>query len=282
MKCLMLAFLGTAFLIGCPMQPSDDLATEEFDDLREIIISETESSSVNLGVSETVLVVDRDTSLRLQALPSGCRTIVAGAETDTDQDGIVDDVTYQYDPSKCVRNIPNGSRTFSGRIRIEDIASNPAIGYRIGYLEFAVTEKRFGVVVLTETRNGTRGASLSANKLILTRDNNINLKLERPSRLVQTLTNQMAFVFVASTPIAPNATLPAGSIALNGTVQWSRGTFAPRIYSTTTETALQTDPSCSNQRVVGGVQVLTRGKLTLRFAYQPCGTAPSVIKTLAP
>jgi hypothetical protein len=282
MKTMTRLVLIVLILAGCLGNGSDDLNVEEIDDLTLVTISETESSARDLGVSETVLLIDRDTNLRLQALPSGCRTIVAGAETDSDQDGIFDDVTYEYDPSKCVRNIPNGSRTFSGRIRVEDIASNPAIGYRIGYLEFAVTEKRFGVVVLTETRNGTRGASLSANKLTLTRDNNINLKLERPSRLVQTLTNQMAFVFTASTPIAPNSTFPAGNIVLNGTVQWSRGTFAPRIYSTTTETALQTDPSCSNQRVVGGVQVLTRGKLTLRFAYQPCGTAPVVTKTLAP
>jgi hypothetical protein len=282
MKRLMLVVLGATMLIACPTQTSDDLMTEEFDDLREIVVSETEASSVNLGVSETVLVVDRDTNLRLQALPSGCRTVVAGAETDADEDGILDDVTYQFDPIKCVRPVPNGNRIFSGRIRVEDTASNPAIGYRLSYLDFAMTERRFGVVVLTETRNGTRGANLSADKLNLSRDNNINFKLERPSRLVQNLINQMAFVFTATSPIAPNVTLPAGMIVLDGTVQWSRGTFAPRVYTTKSETALQTDPTCGSQRVVGGVQVLTRGQLTLRFAYQPCGSAPIVTKTLAP
>jgi hypothetical protein len=282
MKRLFLWVLGASVLVACPAQISDDLATDEFDDLSEIVISETEASSVNLGVSETVLVVDRDTTLRLQALPSGCRTVVAGSETDSDQDGIFEDVTYQYDPAKCVRSIPNGSRSYSGRIRVEDTASNPAIGYRLSYLEFAMTERRFGVVVLTETRNGTRGATLSASKLSLSRVNNISLKLERPSRLVQNLNNQMAFVFTTTSPIVPNATLPAGSIELDGTVQWSRGAFTPRVYTTNTQTALQTDPTCAAQRVIGGVQVLTRGKLTLRFAYQPCSSAPIVTKALAP
>jgi hypothetical protein len=281
MKKLCLVFIATTLLVACPTQTSDDLATEEFDDLQEIVVSETEASSTNLGVSETILVVDKD-QLHLQALPNGCRSIVAGAETDSDQDTIPDDVTYQFDPNKCVKAIPNGSRAVGGRIRVEDTASNPAIGYRLTYVDFVITERRFGVLSLTESRNGSRSASLSANKLTLSRENTIALELKRPSRAVQTLSNQMSFVFTAASPISPNATFPAGTISINGLVQWTRGNLPPRSYSTSTETALQTEPSCTTQRLVGGVQTLTRGKLTVRFAYQPCGSAPVVSKTLAP
>lgn len=281
MKNWFLITLLALTLVACPTQNSDDLSNDELDDLREIFIGETESTIIHLGVSETVLLVDKDTNLRLQALPTGCRTIVAGSETDTDSDTIPDDVTYEFNAAKCVQSLPdNRSRSKSGRIRLEDSGTAPSIGYRFTFTDFQIIERRFGVLTFTETRNGTRSASLSANKLSLTRENDLLLELKRPSRLLQTLRNQMNFVFSSVSPIMPNQPFPAGSIVSSGSVEWSRGTFPSRAYSTSTESPLLTEPTCASQRIVGGVQLLTRGKLTLRFTYQPCGTAPVVTKTL--
>jgi hypothetical protein len=118
----------------------------------------------------------------------------------------------------------------------------------------------------------------NANQLVL---NASVLELKRPSRPWQTLNNQMAFEFTAITPIAPNIILPAGTIALNGSVQWTRGNLPPLSYNTSTEALLQTEPSCTIQRLVGGIQILTRGTLKVRFAYQPCSTVPIVTKSIS-
>ena len=268
-------------LTACPTQNSEDLSKDELDDLSEIFISETSSTIVNLGVSETVLLVDKDTTLRLQALPANCRTIVAGSETDSDSDTIPDDITYEFNAANCTKPLPdNRSRSKSGRIRLEDTGIAPSIGYRFTFANFEIIERRFGVLVFSETRNGTRGASLSANKLSLIRDNDLTVELKRPSRLLQTLRNQMNFIFISSSIILPNQPFPAGTISIDGNVEWTRGTFPSRSYSTTTTSPLQTDPSCESQRIVGGTQALTRAKLTLSFAYQLCGIAPIVSKTL--
>jgi hypothetical protein len=281
MKKLMLIATLALALTACPAQNSDDLSKEELDDLSEIFISETTATTVNLGVSETVLLVDKDTTLHLQALPANCRTIVAGSETDSDSDTIPDDVTYEFNAANCIKSLPdNRSRSKSGRIRLEDTGMTPSIGYRFTFTNFEIIERRFAVLVFSETRNGTRGATLSANKLILTRDNNLSVELKRPSRLLQTLQNQMNFIFTSSSPIMPNQSFPAGLISINGTVVWTRGTLPSRSYTITTQTPLQTEPSCESQRITGGVQSLTRAKLTLSFAYQACGTAPIVSKIL--
>ncbi len=281
MKNWFLMTLMMGALVACPNQNTDDLSNEEFDDLREIVISETETTTINLGVSDTILFVDNDTNLRLQALPVGCRTVVAGSETDTDSDTIPEDVTYEFNAAKCVQTLPsNRSRTTSGRIRLEDTGTAPSIGYRFTFTDFELIERRFGVLLYTETRNGSRSANLSANKLSLTRENDLLLELKRPSRLLQMLRNQTSFAFSSNTPIMPYQPFPAGSIVSTGSVQWSLGTFSSRSYSVSTESPLLTEPTCASQRIVGGVQILTRGKLTVRFVYQPCGTAPIVTKTL--
>ncbi len=280
MKFFIIPILALA-LTACPAQNLDDLSKDELDDLSEIFISETSTTTINLGVSDTVLLVDKDNTLRLQALPANCRTIVAGSETDSDSDTIPDDVTYEFNAVNCIKPLPdNRSRSKSGRIRLEDTGTSPSIGYRFTFTNFEIIERRFGVQVFSETRNGTRGSNLSANKLLLTRDNNVTVELKRPSRLLQTLRNQMNFIFTSSSPIMPNQPFPAGAISINGNVEWTRGTFPSRSYSTNTTSPLQTDPSCESQRIVGGVQTLTRAKLTLTFAYQLCGIAPIVSKTL--
>ncbi len=268
-------------LVACPIQNTDDLSSEELDDLREIVTSETEATVYELGVSDTILFVDRDNNLQVQALPVGCRTVVAGSETDLDADNIPDDVTYEFNPAICIKSLSNNrTRTIGGLARLEDTGVSPGIGYQFTFTDFEKIERRFGVVQFSETRNGTRSANLSVNKLVLTRANDLTVELKRPSRLRQLLRNQMNVVFNATTEIMPNQSFAAGTIGINGSVEWTRGTFPSRGYSTITESPLQTDPTCESQRIVGGVQVLTRAKLTIRFEYQPCGTAPIVTKTL--
>jgi hypothetical protein len=281
MKKLTSTVAGFLLLMACQTQiPAEDLSQEEFDDLQEIVVSETEGSITSLGISETVLVVE-NVGISIQALPVGCRTIVAGSETDLDADNIPDDVTYEYNPAICIRSLPNNrTRSIGGRVRLEDTGVSPSIGYRFTFTDFEKIERRFGVVQFSETRNGIRSANLSADKLVLTRGNDLTVELKRPSRLRQLLHNQMNIVFNANSEIMPNQPFPAGTIGINGSVEWTRGSFPSRGYSTATQTPLQTDPTCESQRIVGGVQVLTRANLTIRFEYQPCGTAPIVTKIL--
>jgi hypothetical protein len=213
----------------------------------------------------------------LQGLNPGCRTVIAGAETDTDKDGVPDDVTYRFDALKCARKLLfNRTRTLEGQVRLQDV--NPAV--RDGnYLEtssnFVFSEIYNDTPSFAEIRNGTRSL-VTLNALSLTRENNLTTRLERRFRADAELVNQMRLTFTSSGgAVAINQPLPQGTIELSGGVQSKQGNLPLRGFTVTTETPLQYSPDCASQRITGGVVVLRSTGGAVRITFGACGSEPT-------
>jgi hypothetical protein len=295
--------LGILFLTFTACQnllDNGDLTEEDVTDLRDIFNREAESSAVSMSLSETVLVVGvsspitrvqtaspleprvSSASAFLQALPPGCRSVIAGSTTDSDDDGVPDDVTFLFDAVKCTRTyilFPNITRTLSGQVRLEDVTPQVKDGsYRETATNFTFSEEFKGNPSFSEIRNGTRSlVSLAGQSL--TRDSNVTTVLERRFLADLRLVNQMRFVFTSSGgAVAINQPLPKGSLEVSGGVQSSRGINPLRLFSVTTESALQYDPDCNVQRLVGGAVVLRSNRGAVRLAFQACGTPPTATR----
>jgi hypothetical protein len=287
-------------LMSCQSIGGNNLNDDDATAIKDIFNRETEASVIGMSLSETVLIVDfaapvvkaQSTDLRvtqdsrstdsgglvyLQGLNPGCRTVSAGAETDTDKDGVPDDVTYRFDPLKCERKLLfNRTRTLSGQVRLQDV--NPTVKDG-NYLEtssnFSFLETISGTPSFAEVRNGTRSL-VTLNTLSLTRENNLTTRLERRFRADAELVNQMRLTFTSSGgAVAINQPLPQGAIELSGGVQLKQGNLPLRGFSVTTETALQYSPDCASQRITGGVVVLRSTGGAVRIMFGACGSDPT-------
>jgi hypothetical protein len=289
---------AAVFGFGACQNMGEDLSDDDIADLKEVFSREAEASAVSMSLSETVLVVGDSTPIArvqttpnprvssgsafLQALPPGCRSVVAGSTADADADGVPDDVTFLFDAVKCTRTyilFPNITRTLSGQVRLQDVTSQVKDG---SYLEtatnFAFSEEFKGNPSFSEIRNGTRSlVALSGQSL--TRDSNVTTVLERRLLADLRLVNQMRFVFTSSGgAVTINEPLPQGTLEVSGGVQSSRGNNPSRLFSVTTQSALQYDPTCNTQRLVGGAVVLRSNRGAVRLSFQPCGTPPTAVR----
>lgn len=265
----------------------DDLNDDDTNNLKDIFGRETEASVVGLSLSETVLIIGdsvpddlarvQSTDARVMALPAGCRTVVAGSETDADGDNVPDDVTYGFDAIKCKRTLLFGrTRTLSGTVQLEDAKPANADG---SYIEtsgnFAFSEEIKGIPSFTETRNGTRRL-IAKGAASLTRDNSLTMTLERRFLPDQRLVNQMRFVFTsAGGAVAIGSPLPAGTLEVSGGVQFSNSGAPLRGFTITTEAPLQFSPTCAEQRITGGAVLLRYARGALRIAFGSCGSPPT-------
>ncbi len=282
---LLAAFLLLPFT-SCQNLADNNLSDEDVKDVTDIFNRETEASVVGMSLSETILGVgladtiarvQDTTSAHTQGLPAGCRTVVSGLETDTDADGVPDDVTYQFSAVACARNLTfNRTRTLSGKVRLQDV--NPTVkdgSYLETSTNFAFTEERNGNPSFSEIRNGTRKLTLLDTQR-LTRENDIVTRLDLALLPDQKLVNQMRFDFTSSGgAVKLNQPLPAGTVQISGGIQAARGTAPLRGFTVTTESALQYDPTCTQQRITGGVVVLRFTLGAIRITFQPCGSSPT-------
>lgn len=268
----------------------DDLSDDDAGNLKDIFGRETEASVIGLSLSETVLIVGdavpddpfvvQSTEARAMALPTGCRTVVAGSETDTDGDNVPDDVTYQFDAINCKRTLLFGrTRTLSGTVRLEDAKpATPDGSYIETNTNFAFSEEVRGTPSFTETRNGTRRL-IAKGTQSLTRDNSLTTTLELRFLADQRLVNQMRFVFTsAGGAVAIGSPLPAGTVELSGGVQFSSATNPLRGFTVSTESALQFSPTCTEQRITGGAVLLRYARGALRIAFGACGSPPTATR----
>jgi hypothetical protein len=272
-----------------------NLSDDDVMDIRDVFNRETEASVVGMSLADTVLTVgfaapvvkvqsialpsaqDSSGVVYLQGLNPGCRTPIAGSETDTDKDGVPDDVTYQFDPVKCERKLLfSRTRTLGGQVRLQDV--NPAVKDG-NYLEtssnFVFSETYKDAPSFAEIRNGTRSL-VTLNGLTLTRENNLTTRLERRFRADAELVNQMRFTFTSSGgAVAISQPLPPGMLEVSGSVQSKQGNFPSRGFSVTTETPLQYSPDCASQRITGGVVVLRSTAGAVRITFGACGSDPT-------
>jgi hypothetical protein len=269
---------------------TDDLSDDDLQDLGGTVISEAENSASSTSISDAITgsgifsvpVSELQTrSVQSRGLPSGCRTVVDGSITDTDGDGVPDNITYEFDAVKCLQNVSairgGGTQTLSGKIQIKDPNANKDRSFSetitaLKYVRDPAFKPKF-----TETRDGTREV-IQSGDTALTKAYAITLVRQVALRPKVTFVNKMKFAYLVSGAgtIDINQPLPAGTFTLTGSNEFSVGNFAPRVFTTSTQEPLIYDPGCASQRIVGGELRLTKPKIEVKIVFQACGTEPAV------
>ena len=140
MKKIFKSNLGIAILFGLVLSFSacnqnngtDDLSDENLQDLSSTVISETENAASSTSISDAITGIGglnipvseiQTLSNQTRALPAGCRTTI-GSNTDSDNDGVLDSITYLFDEAKCIQNVPlargGGTQTLGGQINADN------------------------------------------------------------------------------------------------------------------------------------------------------------------
>jgi hypothetical protein len=287
---LTLALSCAALLTACP-SPNNEAAVllEESNALGDNAYDDVEEYADTLGIFESagapVSVVNA--IIRPQAADPLCRTISAGANTDTDSDNIPNDVTYSFNKANCTKQLAGGATfTRGGNKRLQDTdnTNNRSHSETLSGLESVWTRTLNGKnVVFTATRNGTRNITQGTNTT-LTRVHDVNGTSVRtvdgnPGQGV-VWRNQLSLVYTAggNNTISNTAPLPDGTLNISGTWTSTRGTRPQRVFSVSgTNLGFSKESTCNAKRIVSGTLTLTDSKGTVTITFNGCNTAASVV-----
>ena len=243
--------------------------------------------SFNAGFANTNTLMPESlspSSLSAAALPAGCRTITAGTNTDTDGDGIPDDVTFTFDPTKCVKTGPfGGTISKGGSIRFQDNSATPDRAHTTTLTGMGFTETRPNGVVVNVNRNGTRNIT-QVGTTSLTRIASITGTYTHTNRPVITWTNNLTWTYqAAGAGVIGNVgtPLPQGGVTVNGPISFTRNGVV-RNFTVSTTSALNYDPSCPNRVFVGGTVRLVAASKTVEITFNACGATPPRTITVIP
>jgi hypothetical protein len=209
------------------------------------------------------------------ALPPGCRTFDAGSNDDGDNDGVPEEVTYRFNPSKCILTIPNGTRTLAGTLQIK---KGDKGGYR-EQLEINIIDSLNNrTVTVVETRKGRAKLTKEGKVFVKFVDLFVSRRInQRPAFSYQ---NKITYTFSPSdnTERKVNQALPAGAISVSGQTDWLQGNRLTRSFLISSPTSLIYDPICAKQGqgITGGSETLNQDGKVVTITYGACGFAPTV------
>ncbi len=265
---------------------SADLAADDAEELADTL-GFSDSVAVGFNTGATIQ------SLGLQALPAGCRTVTAGSTaTDTDADNIPDSVTFSFDKTICIRNLPGGGTiTRGGSKTISDTSNTNDRNHNevLANLETAWTRTISGnTVVWTTTRNGSRNIA-QGTATTLSRVHDVTGSSVRSVNGVNgvsiawTNTATMSYTADAGSVISNTAQLPNGTVAMSGIWKSQRGTRAERNFTVSSSgLVFNNRATCATNRLVAGSITLEDSKSTLVVTFQGCGVLPAINNTPKP
>ena len=256
---------------------NDPLPIDQGTDFASGYTSSTEQavSSISLDDVITASSVPNSDHLTANALPPGCRTFDAGSNNDGDNDGVPEEVTYRFNPSKCILTIPNGTRTLAGTLQIKNEDKG---GYRERLEINIIDSLNNRSVTIVESRNGRAKLSKEGKGFVKLVDLRVSRRInQRPTFSYQ---NRITYTFSPSdnTDRKVNQALPAGAISVSGQTDWFQGNRLTRSFLINSPTALTYDPICAKQGqgITGGTETLNQDGKVVKITYGACGVVPTV------
>ncbi len=265
---------------------SADLAADDSQELADTL-GFSESSAVGFSTGVTVQ------NIGLLALPSGCRSVTAGSlSTDTDADGIPDNVTVSFDKTNCLRNLPGGSTiTRGGSKTLADTSNSNDRNHSetLTNLETIWTRTINGKsVVWTTSRNGSRnitqGTSTTLSRVHDMAGSSVR-SVDGSNGVGIAWTNQLTFAYTADAggTISNNAQLPNGTVVLSGNWKSTRGIRAERNFSASSSGLVYSNrATCASNRLTAGSISFEDSKTKIMITFQGCGIAPAISNTPKP
>jgi hypothetical protein len=260
---------------------NDPLPADQGTDFASGYTSSTEQavSSISLDDVITASSVPKGSQrLTGKALPPGCRTFEAGSNDDGDNDGAPEEVTYRFNPSKCVLTIPNGTRTLAGTLQIENKEKEDKGGYREQFNITIIDSLNNRSVTVVESRKGRAKLSKEGKSFIKFVDLFVSRRVNQQPAF--SYRNKITYTFSPSdnTERKVNQALPAGAISVIGQTDWLQGNRLTRSFLISSPTALTYDPVCAKQGqgIVGGSETLNQDGKVVKITHGACGVAPTV------
>jgi hypothetical protein len=257
---------------------NDPLPIDQGTDFASGYTSSTEQAVSSISLDDVITASSVPSSsqrLTGKALPPGCRTFDAGSNDDGDNDGVPEEVTYRFNPSKCILTIPNGTRTLAGTLQIKNEDKG---GYRERLEINIIDSLNNRTVTVVETRSGRAKLSKEGKSFVKFVDLRVNRRInQRPAFSYQ---NKITYTFSPSdnTERKVNQALPAGAISVSGQTDWVQGNRLTRSFLISSPTALTYDPVCAKQGqgITGGSETLNQDGKVVKITYGACGVAPTV------
>jgi hypothetical protein len=208
--------------------------------------------------------------------------------TDTDGDGVPDDVTFTYSLPDCSFTDSSGVGTeVTGTIRIVD-PSTTGIAYNGTFTSFAIKFIGQNQDFFTTTLSGTRGLTATTASASLNENLTLDLLAHSGNQNVSgRLTNSWSANFnVTSGQLAADQDLPDGTLTIDGNTGWKINgeSFA---FTVNTSSPLIYSASClSDQRFTGGqLRALIEGNdqgAFVQITFNGCGVEPTVVLVSGP
>jgi hypothetical protein len=204
------------------------------------------------------------------------------SSTDSDGDGIPDDATYLFTAPPCrFTGFRGATLDIVGQIRIQDpTLTDAGFGFlaTLTALRFTYTPAS-GSAVYSVTRNGTRALTGSVAGLQLVTDLQVARTFTGQSDAA--VDQQWTVSFTPESPLALNQPLPSGTLDVEGTLNWTRGTESFEL-AVTTETPVHYNAGCSgDSRRIDAGEVRANGTFGdvtgyVRIRWSECGKDPEV------
>jgi hypothetical protein len=212
---------------------------------------------------------------------AGCPTPSEVPPTDTDQDGVPDNLTLTFDPALCIFTSRDGHvvHVLSGAVTISD----PSAEDRGLHLSWADLEARTTIdetVFFLRRIDGEWEQTKSSTGFSLTDQTTVTHESsERPtSQLVKDW--QVDFIVDAGATFSHHWRLPSGTLTIDGSTERTRNGVTKSL-SVVTTTPLHFDSNCAERpRIDAGVLVIThsgpRGTSTVTIEFTGCGAEPII------
>jgi len=214
-------------------------------------------------------------------LPVGCPTL--GDPTDSDQDGIPDNLIVSFDPTVCTFTRPGGEVTLelSGSVTISDppLATN-GLGLDFDQLQQKLTIQNSDYFL----RRVDGPWQLTSDDAGFEATDMTTVTHESTLHGTRTLAKawHVTFTAEAGSTFSPHQPLPSGDFVIDGTTQRTRDGVTKSLQIVTPDGApLHRDATCTadNKIVSGTLRITTTnasGTQTVEITFNGCGVDPTV------
>jgi hypothetical protein len=212
---------------------------------------------------------------------AGCPALSENPPTDTDGDGVPDNLTLTFDPATCTFTRPGGhaSLELSGAITVSD-PSTVGKGLR---LAFATFQQKFTIedsIFFQRSVDGVWQLTSDSSGFAATDSTTVlNTSSQRPSSELAKAW-QVTFGADSGSTFGPCLRLPSGDFIINGTTTRTHDTVT-RSFSVTTVAPLHRDVTCdAESKIVSGeldvIHTDSAGTATVHITYNGCGQDPTI------
>ncbi len=218
---------------------------------------------------------------------SGCPTPSEDPPTDTDGDGVPDNLILTFDPALCTFTNPRGniSHVLSGSVTISDPTTEDR-GVHLAWADFEARTTIDGTIYFLRRINGDWQQIKSSTGFSLTDRTTVDYESSERGTASLAKDWQVDFVADAGATFSHHWQLPSGTLTINGSTERTRDGIT-RSFSVETITPLHFDQSCAvRPRIDAGelriVHTTPERTSTITIVFTACGQDPIITLVTGP